>query len=273
MPSILLAHRDGKLRKKWAGQFRDHGFLVLEAMTFLEARQKSRAQSPDVAIIDLHLSEGENRSPVSAGRAIDHSVPTIIISDQLDPEVMRQVFRRIPGYYPPAVDFLVKNEDFKALIAAVRRALIPRVFVAHGHDLAARDEVIRFLRTLELRPVVLGEEPEVGRTIIEKFEDYSDVAFAIVLLTPDDVGGTETADLKPRARQNVIFELGYFFGKLGRRKVVALYKTGRGELDMPSNYSGILDLAMDSTGGWKKRLADEMIAANFEIDLQRVLWA
>ena len=156
------------------------------------------------------------------------------------------------------------------MLAAVQRALTPRVFVAHGHDRGAKEELVRFLEGLDLRPIVLNEEAEAGRTIIEKFEDYSDVAYAIILLTPDDIGGTASDELKPRARQNVIFELGYFFGKLGRDRVVALCKKEDGEFELPSDYSGFLHIEMDEFGGWKAKLAREMRKANFPIDLNRV---
>jgi hypothetical protein len=93
-----------------------------------------------------------------------------------------------------------------------------RVFLVHDHDESARETAARFLEKLSLEPVILHEQPSSGRTIIEKVEQYSEVAFALVLLAPDDVGakhGSEQA-LVPRARQNVILELGYFIGKLGR---------------------------------------------------------
>ena len=100
------------------------------------------------------------------------------------------------------------------------------VFVVHGQDEAAKEVVARFSEKLALRAVILHEQPNVGRTIIDKCEAYSDVGFAVVLLTPDDVGGIrdEATELKPRARQNVIFEFRYFIGKLGGRRVCALYK-------------------------------------------------
>ena len=94
-----------------------------------------------------------------------------------------------------------------------------RVFVVHGRDAGAKNEVARFLSKLKLEPVILHEKPNQGRTIIEKFERFSDVSFAVVLLTPDDVGrpaGQSEKFDKSRARQNVILELGHFLGKLGR---------------------------------------------------------
>lgn len=268
-PTVLLAVSDRGLRRKWKKYLHANGFELREAETFSEARERGR-EKVDVAIVDLHLSQegGDHRS---AGRAIHHSVPTIIVTSSPTPEVMRDSFRRKPGYMPPAVDVIGKEEGVEAVHKAMLRALTPRIFVAHGHDFVAKEEVVRLLRELELRPLVLNEQAEAGRTIIEKIEEYSDVAFAVILLTPDDVGGTSAAVLKPRARQNVIFELGYFFAKLGRSKVVALCKAQGEELEMPSNYSGILYLPMDSKGVWKTRVAEEISHAGLDIDINNLL--
>ena len=91
-----------------------------------------------------------------------------------------------------------------------------KVFVIHGRDEGIKSTVARFLEKLGLEAIVLHEQANAGRTVIEKFEDFARVGFAVVLLTPDDRGGLQNdgADFKPRARQNVIFELGYFIGKL-----------------------------------------------------------
>jgi predicted nucleotide-binding protein len=144
------------------------------------------------------------------------------------------------------------------------------VFVVHGHDKAAKESVSRFIEKLDLHPIILHEQPNEGRTIIEKFEDYSNVGFAIVILTPDDIGGPRNKpdEQKPRARQNVIFELGYFVGKIGRRKVCALYKE---DVEMPSDYDGVLYVPMDSNDGWQVKLAKEMKQAGLKVDLNKVL--
>ena len=107
--------------------------------------------------------------------------------------------------------------------------------------------------------------------IIEKLENYSDdIAFAVVLLTPDDVGAEEihASNLKPRARQNVIMELGYFIGKLSRLRVCALYKGG---VELPSDYQGILYIEMDLAGAWKSKLAQEFVQAKLPINLEALL--
>ena len=144
-----------------------------------------------------------------------------------------------------------------------------KVFIVHGHDESARETVARFLERLQIEPIILHEQRNEGRTIIEKFEDYTaDVGFAVVLLTPDDVGASKDRrdDLEPRARQNVIFELGFFIGKLGRSKVCAL----KGTVETPSDYDGVVYTDLDDAGGWKTQLVDELKAAGFDIDANRM---
>jgi len=104
-----------------------------------------------------------------------------------------------------------KFEQRKESIKKARGPMGPisgsKVFLVHGHDDSARETTARFLERLKLEPIILHEQANEGRTIIEKVEHYSEVVFAVVLLTPDDVGGlnAQNPELKPRARQNVIF--------------------------------------------------------------------
>ena len=144
------------------------------------------------------------------------------------------------------------------------------IFIVHGHDEAAKQSVARFIERLELRAVVLHEQPNAGRTIIEKFEEYSNVGFAIVLLTPDDIGCPrgKPDEKKPRSRQNVIFELGFFIGKLGRERVCALYKEG---VEIPSDFQGVLYIEMDTRGGWQLELAREIKHVGIEVDMNKVV--
>lgn len=143
-----------------------------------------------------------------------------------------------------------------------------KVFVVHGHDDGAKDTVARFIEKLGLDPIILHERADQGRTVIEKIEKYRDVRFTVVLLTPDDVGGPKGQDdgLRPRARQNVIFELGFFIGSLERSRVVALTK---GNVEIPSDYHGVLYVSLDTN--WQLRLAREFNAAGLEVDFKRVV--
>ena len=142
--------------------------------------------------------------------------------------------------------------------------------MVHGRDEALRETTARLLEKLALVPIILHEQPNKGRTVIEKFEDYSDVGFAVVLLTPDDKGGLATDPIdsyQPRARQNVVLELGFFLGKLGRQNVCALYQEG---VDIPSDYSGVLFVKVDSGGAWRYQLGHEIREAGLQVDLNRL---
>ena len=147
-----------------------------------------------------------------------------------------------------------------------------KVFIVHGHDHGTRDIVARFLQVLNLEPIILQEQPNQGLTIIEKFEKHVEVGFAVVLFTPDDIGSAkDNADIpRYRARQNVIFELGYLICKLGRGNVSVLYKGSEGDIEIPSDYAGVLYTPMDDGGGWKFALIGEMKSADLDVDANRV---
>ncbi|GAB5447393.1 MAG: hypothetical protein Gyms2KO_22660 [Gymnodinialimonas sp.] len=119
-----------------------------------------------------------------------------------------------------------------------------KIFIVHGHDGEARETVARFVEKLGLSAIILHEQANKGRTVIENVEANSEIGFAIVLLTPDDLGRAVARDeLEPRARQNVLLELGYFIGKLGRDKVCALKK---GAVEIPSDFAGVVWEDMDN---------------------------
>jgi predicted nucleotide-binding protein len=149
---------------------------------------------------------------------------------------------------------------------------VGQIFIVHGHDDGLKETVARLLaRTTGREPVILHEHPDAGKTIIEKFELHaSQAVFAVVLLTPDDEGrAARQTDAKPsaRARQNVILELGYFLGRLGRPRVVALYRAG---VELPSDLAGILYKQVDDGGAWRVELLKELRAADVEVDMNRV---
>lgn len=145
------------------------------------------------------------------------------------------------------------------------------VFLVHGHDEGAKHSVARFLEQIGVAPVILQEQINRGMTVIEKFEEFASRAgFAVVLMTPDDFGyplGKEE-EKRSRPRQNVILELGYFAAKLGRSKTLVLT---RGELEIPSDVFGLVYESMDKSEGWKVRLARELKAAGFEIDMNKII--
>lgn len=144
-----------------------------------------------------------------------------------------------------------------------------RVFIVHGHDAEARETVARFLSNVGFEPIILHEQASRGRTVIEKVEANSDVGFAVVLLTPDDLGRARAAEeLEPRARQNVLLELGYFLAKLGRDRVCALK---RGDVVIPSDFAGVVWTEWDGAGAWRASLGKELQAAGYEVDWNKVM--
>lgn len=143
-----------------------------------------------------------------------------------------------------------------------------KVFIVHGHDGEVRETVARFLEKIGFEAIILHEQANQGRTVIEKVEANGDVGFAVVLLTPDDEGCTKGGALEPRARQNVLLELGYFIGRLGRGRVCALK---RGELEIPSDFAGVVWEKMDDGRGWKLGLARELKAAGHNVDLNKAM--
>jgi predicted nucleotide-binding protein len=146
------------------------------------------------------------------------------------------------------------------------------VFLVHGQNEAVRERTARFLERLDVELVILQEQADKNRTVIEKFLDYSsEVGFAVVLLTADDRGGPRDAkyeDQHFRARQNVWLELGFFIGKLGRQQVCALCEEG---IEIPSDYHGVLFVPLDKEGAWKLKLAKEIKTAGIPIDLNKAV--
>ena len=144
------------------------------------------------------------------------------------------------------------------------------IFIVHGHDGQIKAEVARTLEKLSLTPIILHEQANSGKTIIEKFEYNADRAgFAIIILTADDMGYAKNEDdkVKPRARQNVILELGYFTGKLGRDRVFMLYDK---DVELPSDYIGVVYTPLDDAGAWKHLLCKELKNAGYNIDANKL---
>ena len=171
-------------------------------------------------------------------------------------------------------DYGVTQEQFQAINVLLKlmtgNATFDRVFIVHGHG-DYKEIVARFIESLGIKPIILSEQANRGRTIIEKFENESSKAdFAIILYTPDDIGGVSSSAydaLKPRARQNVVFEHGYFTAKLGRENVVVLLKNGtdKTKLETAGDNDGIIYVAFDEYGGWKEQIRQALILSGYRI--------
>ncbi|WFU73829.1 nucleotide-binding protein [Bradyrhizobium sp. CB2312] len=142
-----------------------------------------------------------------------------------------------------------------------------RIFVVHGRDGEHRETVARFLGQLGLEAVILHEQPNKGRALITKFQEVAaDIGFAVVLMTPDDLGGIRDGEQHLRARQNVIFELGFFIGALGADRVAALVSP---QVERPSDFDGVVYISLE--GEWRLPLCRELRAAGYDVDLNKVL--
>lgn len=144
-----------------------------------------------------------------------------------------------------------------------------KVFIVHGHDTYVRNEVELFIRCIGFEPIILCKRADKGDTIIEKIErEAKDVCFAIVIYTSCDLGKDKNADdLKPRARQNVVFEHGFMCAHLGRKHVCALLEDG---VEQPGDLQGVIYKPLDEGGVWKYQIADEMKAVGLDVDKNKI---
>lgn len=179
-------------------------------------------------------------------------------------QILRSAVKWLHDEIGDAVDSSITVVPARTAAAASSQ----KVFIVHGHDEGARQTMARFIERIGFEAIILSEQANQGRTIIEKIEAHGDVGFAVVLLTPDDVGGTAADSLRPRARQNVLLELGYFIAKLGRGRVCTLAK---GDLEIPTDFAGVVWEQLDDGGAWKQALARELQATGYPIDWNKVM--
>ncbi|PGB76655.1 hypothetical protein COM05_28705 [Bacillus toyonensis] len=196
----------------------------IEKIQINESRSKGEL---DHIASEIELEESRSRVGVIGGASISSRA-----ADYL-PDVSDNLLLGPPGY------LLEEKEEEEGGKEMDNK----KVFIVHGHDNNLKQQLEIFLSRVGLKPIVLHREANQGRTIIEKFEAHSDVKYAFVLLTPDDIGCSvkdkdqPVEDYKLRARQNVIFELGFFIGKLGRENVCTLYVEG---VELPNDISGLV---------------------------------
>jgi len=160
----------------------------------------------------------------------------------------------------------LENDEAAEQETANKESLdLSKVFIVHGHDEALKQSVARVIEKQSIKPIILNEQPNKGATIIEKFEENSDVGAAICLFTADDSGKAKTeVDEHDRARQNVVFEAGFFMGRLGRNRVILLAEQG---VELPSDLKGIV---YSDTSTWQFELLKELRAMGFSVDLNKI---
>lgn len=189
---------------------------------------------------------------------------------KITPELQGMVAQVFAPFGRDFIDYVKDQTGAQELTSIPERkpSSARKVFVVHGHDEAAKEGMARLLERIGFEAVILHEQASGNRTVIEKIEAHSDVGFAVVLLTPDDIGGAANAESQPRARQNVILELGYFVGLLGRSRVAVFRK---GEVEVPSDFGGVVYVDLDGGGAWKQTLGKELEEAGFQIDWNQIM--
>lgn len=202
-----------------------------------------------LSMLDLHIAS----TTIPRGR-----LPEVLIDVREKMRVLSSLSERLP--------FLTNVNEPSERPASSSDGPI---FLVHGRDLARREIVRRFLDKATGREIiVLADEPNRGKDLLGKLITSAKAAsFAVVILTPDDVGGLVADAEQPRARQNVVFELGLFVGMLGRSRVATLLEP---TVELPTDFSGVVYIAL-SGEGWQIELARELKAAGVEVDLDKVL--
>ena len=248
-------------------QFLEKFYYVMTAENENQVAEILNNHKIDLAIIDLRFRNDEDQydeSGLTLAKQMSPSIPKLILTYFPTAKTARDALISEPLVGPIAEDYISKEDGPDVMLEAVRKALRRQIFIGHGHDEIAKKAVQDFVQSIGFRDVVLSEVPKQGRTVIELLEEYSDVTYAIIILSADDIGGLLTAEgeLQPRARQNVIFEWGYFLGKLGRRHVGVLLTD---QIEIPSNNSGVVCITMDNDSKWKAELAREMQSCGLNV--------
>ena len=166
------------------------------------------------------------------------------------------------GYLEELKEENSKGQDTKQTLQTKN---LSKIFIVHGHDGELKQAVARIIEKQGIEAIILSEQANKGKTIIEKLEENSDVSCAICLFTPDDTGkANNETDYKARARQNVVLEAGYFMGKLGREHVVYIAKEG---IELPSDLQGVV---YTNANNWQFDLLKELREIGYPIDFNKL---
>lgn len=261
---ILLVHNNSTDLERWQRRLDRAGYDVVALSWATEAHHRGTREAFDVAIINLQLTRDNDAKDVSGAdlaRLLSDYVPSILLAKNPSADAIIKL-----GREKLEAEIISEGEGEKFLLETIENVILHRVFVVHGRDVDALAAVVEFLKGSGVRPIVLRDEPGGGRTIIEKFEHYSNVSFAVVLMTPDDVGRFKSdVEDQQRARQNVILELGYFLGAIGRSRVALLHKQEEKFFEMPSDYYGVEHISLESDT-WQSKLIQEMKLAGIKVN-------
>lgn len=191
---------------------------------------------------------------------------------EINPSSWESGIAILDDFLDSLLDFLAQTTNADKPIKQEASPNRQNVFIVHGRDEGMKEAVARLVENQGLDPIILHEKPDTSLTIIEKLEKYiENCSFAIVVISPEDVGSLKVdadKDLKNRARQNVIFELGWLIGFLGRKNVLLLYKETP-NFEFPSDLQGVLYKKFNSID-WKYEVIKEMKNAGWKVTLERI---
>jgi len=234
LTEVALDLSSDRLMSQFINPYKQEEFIIVNGKA---------VPTKDIDRLKVTLTHEDSKRFVEKARKNGKISSSISVSSFVDmgEEVTYKFIRGPPGYKNAGRREQSKEPEKQNKGAEYSR----KIFVVHGHDEMLKNDTERFLRELGLEPIVLHRQPDKGLTIIEKLERYSNVGYAFVLLTPDDIGYSieetqkEEKDraIEYRARQNVIFEFGYLIGKLSRSRVCCIYKK---DIILPTDISGLV---------------------------------
>jgi len=259
-----------ELKNKFVAPYEEGNNLFVNGTTIsihdierVQIRKTERTTVEIVAEIRERKSEARRRQAAAGIINMGSIVATKEMAFHQGTDVLEEFIQGPPGY---------KTKKDKQESQNTRNTIgSNRIFIVHGHNNEMKETVARFLSQSDLEPIILHEQPNRGKTIIEKFEEYSDVRFAIIILSGDDVGYAKSQSeesKKLRARQNVILEMGYFIGKIGRENVCVLHEDIN-NLEIPSDYGGVMFIKFNEA--WKTKVARELKSAKYDVNLETLL--
>jgi predicted nucleotide-binding protein len=229
---------------------------------FLKRNEIKRIAIKKTEKTSKELSDYKNKN-MTRGIIMYISPQDVVQYETISEDVTKELFEKANTNLKEN-DSIIENDTIKTFND-------PReIFIVHGQDDLAKLEIARFIETIGFKPIILHEQASSGKTIIEKIEEYTNVKFGIVLYTPCDIGAKNDKKplLKPRARQNVVFEHGFLIGKLGRSNVSAIVKES---VEIPNDISGVVYTSMDTQGGWKISIARELKKSGYLVDMNKVV--
>jgi predicted nucleotide-binding protein/CheY-like chemotaxis protein len=260
--AVLIIEDDAFYSIQLAEILRDSGVEFLVSHTAEDALNVQPTEF-DAAVIDVMLPNNPSASGISAEEARGGFLTGIALARRFRESrpnlkivlITGDLWGSTSGDWAKSqgIPIVLKSDGQKEVRAALSRLGVlkelvgPRAFVVHGHDEVALLQLKNYLQNVLHwpEPVILREQPNYGRTLIEKFEELAGrIDCVFVLLTPDDAIVSKQSPEPRRSRQNVIFELGFFFGQIGREsgRVIVLYK---GPTELPTDIHGIAWIGID----------------------------